>query len=148
MVRKLTFLVSRADLYLAILFFVAGLIFMGLSWFGVYIDQSDCQGGNSPVPIQGCGYVPYQDLYVTGSTAGFVISYPLLLLGAILLIVRAFLLLQILQLRHFILSKAVPAIACFVIAVTLVSTTYAATFVIYEQQASFNSCPRRDSLAM
>lgn len=133
--RILTFLVKRIALYIAVLLLIAGLFFNLGTWFGISLDQSDCQGGDSPVPNQGCGYVPYQDLYITGTTTGFVISYPLLLLGGSLLIIRAFILLPVLEHRRFILRRGgVLSLACFVIVITLVSTTYADTLVIYGQQ--------------
>ena len=59
------------------LLLVLGLLMTAFVLVGIGIDQSDCQGGLSPVPPQGCGYVPQLVLFNRGTSN----SFPTLLWG-------------------------------------------------------------------
>ena len=55
--------------------------------FFIWLNQSDCKGGLSPIPTQGCGYVPQLVLFGSGIT-----GYPTLLFGLYLIYLGAALL--------------------------------------------------------
>jgi hypothetical protein len=69
-----------------------GLFLIASVWFfGVSFARSNCQGGESPVPYQGCGYVPYLELYVLGDNAILLQAIIISIAGALVLLLRLFL---------------------------------------------------------
>jgi hypothetical protein len=72
---------------------VIGLLFIAGVWtLGVSFTQSLCEGGEGPVPNQGCGYVPYLVLFVWGENTTLIEGILLALLGSAVLLLRLFLL--------------------------------------------------------
>lgn len=69
---------------------IALFLFVSVWVFGVSFTQSSCQGGESPVPVQGCGYVPYLVLYVWGESATLPLAIVISIIGSMLLLFRLF----------------------------------------------------------
>jgi hypothetical protein len=69
---------------------IALFLFVSVWIFGVSFTQSSCQGGESPVPAQGCGYVPYLVLYVWGESTTLPVAILLSIAGSMLLLFGLF----------------------------------------------------------
>jgi len=69
--------VSRAILYIGILLLAVGIIVSASAVWEVAFTQGLCQGGSSPQPVQGCGYIPELVMFHWGPNS----QYPILLLG-------------------------------------------------------------------
>jgi hypothetical protein len=57
---------SKVSRYLGILLLAVGIL--GITWvpLDIRMNQTDCEGGLSPVPSQGCGYVPQLVMFGEG----------------------------------------------------------------------------------
>lgn len=129
-------IVSRATLYLGILLAVFGLLWMGSVWIlGVSFTQSQCNGGLSPQPVQGCGYVPYLVLYVWGWNSSLAEGFLVALIGSVILIARWFFNFE----SHQIARRGAKfAISVLTIVVIVGSTSLYTSSQILQQQQSSN----------
>ena len=81
-------LLSKVSLYVGIALLALGVLTTAAVLFEVNLNQTDCEGGLSPVPTQGCGYVPQLVLFVWGEYPGLVDGLYLIYLGCAVLVVR------------------------------------------------------------
>jgi hypothetical protein len=73
--------VSKAAHYFGILLLAIGILAVSAVPFNIWQTQLDCEGGLSPVPNQGCGYVPQLVMFGQGPAS----LYPLIVSGVYLM---------------------------------------------------------------
>jgi hypothetical protein len=65
---------------------VAGVLLLCLVGFSIYLAQQNCEGGLSPQPPQGCGYVIHLAFYVWGESYSILYAIIALALGLAVLV--------------------------------------------------------------
>ncbi len=79
---------DRLLLVVGALLVAGGLFFISFAAYSVWLAYSNCLGGLSPVPEQGCTYVPYLVLYVWGYLSGIAQGIALEVAGLLILVAR------------------------------------------------------------
>jgi hypothetical protein len=65
---------------------VFGILILCLVGFSIYLAQGDCEGGLSPQPPQGCGYVLHLALYVWGDSYLILYGVVAIAIGLVILV--------------------------------------------------------------
>jgi hypothetical protein len=79
---------SRASLYVGIVLLAFGIVATASILFEIPLTQNLCEGGLSPVPAQGCGYIPQLVLFVWGYYPALVYGLYSIYAGCAVLLVR------------------------------------------------------------
>ena len=79
---------DRLLLVVGALLVAGGLFFISFVAYSVWLAYSNCLVGLSPVPGQGCTYVPYLVLYVWGYLSGITQGIGLEVGGLLILVAR------------------------------------------------------------
>ena len=79
---------SRTSLYGGIVLLAVGVLATTSVLLEIPFTQSICEGGGSPQPAQGCGYIPQLVLFVWGDYTALVYGLYLIYAGSALLVLR------------------------------------------------------------